>query len=116
MTGDMGDGREGDERNDVAGFRKAELPAIRLRIIGNSLSPWNLHIVDAETGREISGVMALWIAAEGNDKPVEAELTLTDFDFDIEAMTTARRLGLEPRPYPPSVEMVGDEYGPAVWP
>lgn len=113
-TSDMGATEVGGERNDGADFRKPAGP-IRVRIIGTGLEPWAIHIVDAETGRELSGVTSLRISANAQDL-AQAELTLCDLDYDLEVLATARRFGLEPRPLPTTVDMVGDEYGPAVQP
>jgi len=68
---------------------------IRVRLIGGPES-WDTHIVDAETGREIAGVVAYSINAKAGEVPATMTIELFGFDCDVAAEATAKRFGLPP--------------------
>lgn len=77
---------------------KPDPTPLRLRIYGGPM-PHDTHIVDAATGRELSGVVALTIRSDASSQsPAKCTLELVNVDFDLECKATAHRFGLPPRP------------------
>jgi len=72
---------------------------IRVRLIGGPMS-WDTHVVDAETGREIAGVVACSFNLRAGKEPATLSIELFCFDCDIEAVATAKRFGLPPMMIP----------------
>ena len=75
--------------------------AIRVRIVGGPHSAMT-RLIDVETGAELKGVVAFSINHEaGGLANGEAMLgatlvLLTDVEFNVEVLATARRFGVEP--------------------
>lgn len=72
---------------------------IRVRIIGGA-EAWNTHIVDAETGREVRGVVAYSINGKAGEVPATMSIELVEFDHDLEIEATAKRFKLRPAMVP----------------